>query len=225
MLKKLSRLTIICCFMLAAPAWADNVEDIYQVDVIFFEQLDPKRFDAEVWPKNAGRLNTAGAIPLGKARPGVSTDSVDIMNTLNALDEAGDVPVENIIKASIDPVSPEHMLLREEANIIKHSKNLRFIQQVAWTQPMAQNVKSTPVLVNAGNDITAVIDVKPVQRTFHINVDMLFKSDHGNRQGVREFKLKQEVRVKRREVFYVDHPLVGMMVMVTPVIMANNSPP
>lgn len=220
MISNAIRLVIVLSGLLVGTyAYADNVEDIYQVDVIFFEHLDSQRFEAEKWPKNVGTLNTTNAISFANLKKNVP-DSLEVFETLNALDELGDDPVQKIVKATVNAVEPPRMLLNEEANILRHSKTTRLIQQVAWMQPMTANVQSTPVLLQLGKnnkEITAVISVKPVRNLFYINADIIYNSEQGTR-GIHEFRITREFRAKRKEVFYFDHPLVGMIVMVTPII-------
>lgn len=219
MFKYILRITFGLCVLVSCSAWADEVENLYQVDVIFFEQTDPKRFDAEVWPKQVGALNTRNSVPLkNKAN---NPDTLDTLETLDMLDEVGDLPAKKISKATVTLVDPKNMKLSEEASIIKNSKTLRFIQYIAWMQPMAMNVSSTPIYLQAGKnqEIAAVLDIKPVARNlFSVDVDLLYATDQGNRQGVKQFRITKTVKVKRKDIYYLDHPLVGMMILITPLM-------
>lgn len=220
MFKTNLRLLLVSTGLLfVSPAWAEGPQDIYQVDVIVFEQLDPKRFDAEVWPKSVGKLDTANAIQLSGLKD--ESDAVEVLDTLNELDMVGKEPAKKVAKTTVDLVDKNRMKLNEEANILRNSKTARLLQQVAWMQPMSANVKSTPVLIQA-KEVTALVDVKPVRGQFSIDIDMIYNSSQGNRQGIKEFRIKKEIRTKKREIFYVDHPLVGMMIMVSPVVAASD---
>jgi hypothetical protein len=223
MLKAISKLVIVSVlFAVNFPVIADDVESIYQIDVILFEHTDSKRFDAEIWPKEVNRVNASGAINLSKMKN--QDDSLDTLQTLNALDELGSEPVQKVINSTVKLVDANNLKLTEEANIIRNNKGLHLLQYLGWTQPLAANVRSTPVLIHGGtkgNNVTAVVSIKPVKNAFNVDVDMLYVTDQSTSQGVNEFKIKKDFKVKRREVFYLDHPLVGMMIKITPLIIAD----
>jgi len=188
--------SIILIFILSANcgvAIADELaaEDIYQIEVIFFEHTDPQRFESEEWPKFVGNLDTRNTIPL---------QSTDLL-----------VKVE-----------PNKRLLNSEANILRHSKEQRVIEQVYWNQPLSANVKSIPVYIQAGKDqkeIEAVISLKPIRSQFEISVDAIY---HYGEES-REFRITRDIKAKKKEMFYLDHPIIGMMIMVTPVEVPGQS--
>lgn len=221
MIKKLFRVWVLVLFIFGAwSAIADEVTDLYQVEVIFFEHKDSKRFEAEQWPKSIGTLNTEGAIKLNNIKGGVP-DSVEVLQTLDALDDLGRKPVQKIVPETITIVDTQHQFLKKELATIKSSKDQRFIQYFAWTQPLIPYGKATPILLEAekgNNNLEAIVDVKLVRNQFDMHLDIIFKTDTHNRSGVQEFRIKRDIKLKRREVVYIDHPLIGAMVAIVPVL-------
>ncbi len=208
-------------FLFITPTYADEVTDIYQVEIIIFEHTDPKRFSAENWPKFAGDLNTKNAIKLKSLKKGVP-ESIDTLEVLNALDEAGDEPVDKIIAESVTLVEPNELHLNEEAAKIKSSKTQKFILHTGWIQPLPTYVKSTPIFVQGGKDkeVEGIISIKANRNVYVVDLDFIYKPSEAtnNNTGIKDFRIKREVKVKRKEVFYVDHPLLGMIIELSPVV-------
>ena len=174
-----------CVFSSWQITAASETTDLYQIDLIFFEHTDPKRFDAEMWPKFVGKLDTRKAIKIGDS---------------NSL--------------SIEAIDQSKMLLNDEMRVIRRSKSLRFIQQVAWTQQLVANVKATPIYIQAGknnDEVQAVIDLKPSRNLFNVSFDLIYKA------GDQEFRLTRDLKVKKKEVYYIDHPIIGAMLIISPV--------
>jgi hypothetical protein len=215
MLKVYIRILVIAaCILSSWSICADQIADLYQVEIIFFENTDPRRFDSEHWPKFVGKLDSRKAIRLNSLKGGIP-DSIETLDTLDALDEAGQEPVKQLIPQTIYKVDPNKMLLSEEVRMVKQGKSQRFIQHLAWSQPLALNVRSTPVYFQAGKnqkEIEGVVDVKPVRNYFSLNLDFIFRS------GDKEFRVTKELKMKKREVFFVDHPVMGALIVVSPIL-------
>lgn len=223
----LRNLVFILCLAGANFVNADPITDIYQVEVVVFEHMDAKRFQAEHWPKFVGKMDHSKAIDLDTIKDNVP-DAIDTLEVLDALDDAGDKPVKKIISESINLVDPKHYLLNNEVKMIKASKTQRFIKHIAWNQPLANNVKSTPIYFTAGKDqeIAALISIKPTRTNFTASLDVIYKiqpEDRKDDPGVDEIRLVRDVRFKKKEVYYVDHPVIGMMIIVSPVVLGTNS--
>lgn len=222
----LRSLVFILCLSSASFVSADPIADIYQVEVIVFEHTDAKRFQAEHWPKFVGKMDHSKAINLDGLKDNVP-DSIDTLETLDALDDAGDKPIKKVISESVNLVDPKNYLLNNEVKMIKSSKTQRFIKHIAWNQPLANNVKSTPIYFTAGKDeIEALISIKPTRTNFTASLDVIYKiqpEDRNDDPDVDEIRLVRDVRFKKKEVYYVDHPVIGMMIIITPVVLGTNS--
>lgn len=226
MLRNLMRFSlVVLCYCFVTVSFADPITDIYQVEVVIFEHTDPKRFSTEHWPKFIEKLNTAKAVNLNSLKNNIP-DAIDTIETLDALDEVGDKPLGTIIRESVTLVDAKHMLLNSETNKVKNSKAQRLLQHIAWNQPLATNVKSTPVYFTGGTDeeIATLIVVKPTRNLFNVSVDMVYKLQPNEKHlapGVNEIRVTRDIKVKKKEVFYVDHPVIGMFITLSPVVLEN----
>jgi len=210
---------------MATVSLADPITDIYQVEVVIFEHTDPKRFAAEQWPKFVGNLNKSNAVNLSSLKNNIP-DSIDTIDVLDALDDAGEKPLSDVILDSVTLVDAKHMLLNSETNKIKTSKVERLIQHTAWNQPLATNVKSTPVYFTGGsdNEVETIIVIKPMRNVFNVSIDMIYKIQPNEKHlvpGVSEIRLNRDIKIKKKEVFYVDHPVIGMLITLSPLILDN----
>lgn len=227
MLQVIHKVVILFCLIGATTISADPIADIYQIEVLVFEHTNSNRFNAEHWPKFVGKMDNKRAIDLDKLKNNLP-DSLDTLQVLDALDEAGEKPIKEVIKESVTLVDTKHYLLANEERMIKASKVERFIKHIAWNQPLANNVKSTPVYFTAGKDdeITVQIAVKPARNIFTTYIDAIYKIQPGDMQDnppVEEIRLVRDVRFKKKEVYYVDHPVIGMMIIISPVVYGTNS--
>jgi len=221
MLQRIVHTLIVALLVVASNScYADEVADIYQVEVIFFENYNKGRFDSESWPKYVGKLETNKAINYNNLKSNIP-ESIETLDTMDAMDEAGQEPVKQIIPKTVYKVPPAKMLLNKEASMIKDGKSHRFIEHIAWIQPMALNVRSTPVYFQLGKnakEIEGTVSVKPIRNYFNVSLDFIFKT------GDLEYRLAKDLKLKRREIFYVDHPMMGAMIMVTPVLIEAGTP-
>lgn len=222
-LRKLTFLLVLAI----GQAYADPIVDIYQVEMIIFEHTDPKRFSGEDWPKIVGNLDYAQAINLDDLKTNIP-ESIETLDVLDSLDEAGEKPVKDIVKGTINIVDSQHFLLKREIQTIRSSKSQRFIKHIAWNQPLAVNVKSTPVYFTAGKDqeVAALILIKPVRNIFNVSLDVIYKiqpQDRKDHAEINEIRVTKDARVKKKEVYYIDHPVIGIILIVSPVLYGANS--
>jgi hypothetical protein len=224
-------LVSVAFLMISSAAFADSttdtgpITDIYQIDVLIFEHLEPNRFKTEHWPNFVGKIDAKQAVNLNALQAN-APESLDTLEVLDALDEAGEQPLNKVIKNSINLVNPKNMLLNNELRALKSNKADRLIKYIAWNQPLAPNVKSTPVYFTVGKDqeVTALISVKPGRNIFNVNLDLVYKlqaEDLRLDPGVEEIRVTRDVKVKRKELYYLDHPVIGVFIMITPLITNN----
>lgn len=136
------------------------------------------------------------------------------LDTRSAIFLASDLSIAPI---SISLIDSKQWLLNDQARTIQKSKDYQFIQHIAWAQPVIN--RSIPIYIQAGkkSELDALVDVKYAGRNqFLVNVDMLFNTDN------KEFRITRDVKVKSKEVYYIDHPILSAMVIVSPVVNAVN---
>lgn len=194
-------LIIICCS--ANLVHAEYFDNNYQVEVIIFEHTSPKRFASEHWPKFVGQLETTKAINL---------NDIESPETSSLADKEG-----------ISLVGPQQMLLKSDLSKIKTSKGARLIQFKAWRQPMITGDRSTPIYFTdpKGQEIAAIFAVKPMRNNvFSIKIDLIYKLQADEAylaSAVREIRFTTDAKVKKKEVYYIDHPVIGILVAISPV--------
>lgn len=217
------QIILICGLVFLCTNVLADVASIYQIEMVIFENNDPKRFDSEQWPSYVGKLNTTDAIQLS-SKPKNIPDSIDVMQTLDALDALNYEPLDEVISESVTVVDKNRRLLNREVSVIKSSDSQRFIQYLAWSQPVTWNVKSTPVYIEAGDkmqEITGVVSLKPVRGFYQMYIDLIYKvsdAESDNKTDVEEFRLTRVLKLKKKEMYYLDHPVFGAIIMVSPVI-------
>lgn len=194
-------LVIICCS--ASFAHADYFDNNYQVEVIVFEHTNHRRFASEHWPKFVGKLDTSKAFDL---------NNIETPDARHLADKEG-----------ISLVSPQQMLLKSDLTKIKISKNERLILFKAWRQPMITGDRATPIYFSDPKDqeVAAVFAVKPMRNNvFSIKIDLVYKLQAGETHlapGVSEIRFTTDAKVKKKEVYYIDHPVVGILIQISPV--------
>jgi len=117
-------------------------------------------------------------------------------------------------------VEANQRLLNSEAGVLRRSKDQRVIEQLSWRQVLPLNAKQIPVYIQCGKDdkeIEALISVKPLRTQFEVSVDAIYHDQADSR----EFRITRDIKTKKKEMFYLDHPIIGMMVMVSPVTPAS----
>jgi hypothetical protein len=113
----------------------------------------------------------------------------------------------------ITSVEAPKLLLSEEARALKRSKDQKIIQHLGWIQHLASGTKSIPVYIQTGKnneEVEAVMDFKTTRNQFNVSFDMIYKL------GEQEFRLTRDFKVKKKEVYYIDHPVVGALVVISP---------
>lgn len=213
-----------CCVV--QIVYADPIADVYQIDVIIFEHLDGNRFQAEHWPSFVGNIDAKGAVNLDEMKNS-APESIDTLDVLQALDSAGRRNSNQLINDSINLVNNNDFLLNEEVKKLKASKSQRVIKYIGWNQPIAANVRSTPVYFSAGKDkeVEALISIKPLRSVYNVSLDVVYKLQADDRKlsNVEAIRLTRDVKLKKREVYYVDHPVIGMLIMVTPEVLEGTN--
>lgn len=193
---------ITFCCVFATISFAEPIVDSYQIEVIIFEHMDSKRFAAEHWPKFVGNLHISKAVNLSSVNPDTVADSIALIDS-------------------------KRMLLNSEANKIKNSKTERLIQHMAWRQSLYINDKSTPVYFTGGNDdeVATIVTIKPARNIFNVYIDMIYKLQPHDKYlapGISDIRVTRDIKLKQKEIFYVDHPVIGMLVTIVPIMLDNN---
>lgn len=226
--------TLLLLALLPATAFAADAPPTYRVELVLFEHTDPNAFYSESWPQDAGLPDMNGAVDVfagergpGKAfraLPGSNGELDDVAKLLDnseryhvilhrvwqqtGLDADKAVPV--VIHGGTDyaPNYPQLMAPRWEYDaqgiLVEIPGPARLEQVDGW------------VKVVLGRYLHVYTDLayrKPV---------MLEHTDPVTQQVTRTpdlytIRVQEKRRMRSRELHYLDHPLLGMLVKITPV--------
>jgi len=176
--------------LLLLAAVAARAEDVYKVEVIIFENLDPAAAQAELWADT-------GAPPLDKA----------VELTAISATTAAD-------KSSWRVLTPAQLTLTSAYQRLRSSSRYRPLLHLGWVQPLDSSDRNEPVHVatTAGNAAAQVNGTVALRRGryLHADVDLVFSKKSA------AARLTQTRRLRNNELHYLDHPLFGVLISVAP---------
>lgn len=119
--------------------------------------------------------------------------------------------------------------LNSEMRILRSSKSERLIKHFAWEQAISNNTKSTPVYVKIGAEpeVQSVFTVKPNKNMFNVKVDLIYNlqdKDKNIAPEVNAIRVTRDVKVKKKELYYLDHPVIGLLLQITPIDKVKQQP-
>lgn len=202
--------------LLAAAVVAAARADEIKVELIVFENLDPSAIQAEIWPANPGAPALDNAIELAAAG---KTSSAAV---------TGNSPTSEKFWRLL---LPTELSMGGVMQRLRNSPRYRPLLHVGWVQPLDGSDRSPAVHVfsgMAGSGDTPVSSpqingVAAVRRNrfMHGDVDLLFKKNAA--AAPITARLDASRRLRNNEVHYLDHPLFGVIIKVTPIKEATNS--
>lgn len=186
-MKKMALFIILLSLNL--PAFADSHR--YQVEVILFQHQNISNSQEE-WPDYP---------------------------TLPETDKAVDYPL----------LSPSAWLLRDEASRIKNSGQYRLLGHLAWQQAII-NYHPQATRLHIQNNLDSGDDwnldgtlslTRTNYLTVNANLVLSVAKNSGemsnSAQPYRQVVLKQQHRMRPKELYYFDQPLFGMLIKIVPV--------
>lgn len=159
----------------------------YDVELVIFERTSRAAAMNESWPEDPGRPNTEEATHL--TRKG---QYALLPNSRRSLINVA----KRIRRASGKPVKLTHMI---------------------WRQPAVGRLDAIPVQVS-GRTKTGVLTGTAkvhVKRYLHLELDLLLETTNGPHPG--KFRLQANRRMRSNKLHYIDHPIMGALVRITPV--------
>lgn len=191
------------CLLLSLALTA-NADDFYKVEVIVFQHLDPAAVGAEAWP----------------AQPG--TPALDQALELSALASApaAVAAAQAPARAGWRALPAAQLTMGGAVQRLRNSARYRPLLHVGWVQPLDNADRGAAVHVFSG--MTGARDDSVSQslingtiavrrgRYLHADIDLVYKKDVTAR-------LTHSRRLRSKEVHYIDHPLFGVILSVSPV--------
>lgn len=202
----------------------------YDIEVVIFEDVSKRYVNSEQWPRLGHQLLSEQT---------EETTDIDNSKLVETTDPAGN----DVINIS----SSNTGMLDEYTKTIKASTRYNILVHKAWRQagldaesainiPVSSvdnSIANTPAslsgLANSKEKISSSIsgEIKIILgRYLHIYTDLIYKRPNPayspvlmSTQNDRliEYSIKSHRRMRSKELHYIDHPLVGILVMALPV--------
>ena len=204
-------------FTLAAtfawPAGADN--RWFTVEIIVFDNLDDEGLHAEHWPEDPGEPLLGDTVGLTPAH-GSGADGA---------------------RPAFSLVSPSELSLGTIRNRLRRSARYRPFLHAGWRQRGLPRSAARPVHVSSDlghssagaaarvgssrPNVQGTVTVS-LARYFQVNVDLLYSRPASGDAtepdaGPTRFRLVSERRMRSGELHFIDHPLFGVLILLSPV--------
>ncbi|MDT8452185.1 MAG: CsiV family protein [Gammaproteobacteria bacterium] len=210
---------ILASLFLLTTAAAHAQTTRYNIDVVIFEDAGGRYLNSEQWPivhhpEDLSPADLTGQ-PVDKAADN-QQDSPDI----NITHHASDALAEYIAK-------------------LESSGRYNILLQQSWQQTGLSDTDAINVHIDTTNAESPENDNNKLQsilqgtlklilgRYLHLHTDLLYKRPkqtddstsatlHG-RSSYDEFEIKSQRKMRSNELHYIDHPLIGILVLVSPI--------
>ena len=201
---------ILTCGAFSVPA-TENLPN-YVIEIICFENLEIDRFKAEIWPQFVGKIDNSKALYL-------HPDEISLADLSQSLTYKNHLPSLN----------KKEFALNKESNIIKKNRHYRLIMHKAWAQHLSHGKRSKPVYIQGGRsyqrsqphdsaitwEIEGILSFKPLHGLCHLELDVLYNTSADQKNSIHEFRITNKARLKNKDVYYFDHPIVGIIMLIS----------
>ena len=201
-MKQLTTLLATLCLFLS-PAHADVTE--YDFELIIFEDTSGRYANSEQWQYE---------LP----EPIAETATTDTQSNKNDTD------------AVLNMSQIKGIGLNKYAKTLKAKKRYNVLVHKAWRQTGLADDAAIDMPIDSrktsgdGNNIHGSIKIV-LGRYLHIYTDMIYQQprkdiapiQYGQSQQYKEFPINFHRRMRSKELHYLDHPIVGILVMAKPV--------
>lgn len=118
--------------------------------------------------------------------------------------------------------------LQGEWNRLQSSGDYRPLLHMGWLQPGLAREKAVGVLVESGSAMASLGGAKPLSgvitvglsRYLHLDTNLLYRKavTPGEESGAAyvTYQLSESRRMRSREIHYLDHPMFGVIALITP---------
>ncbi|HEY0721462.1 MAG TPA: CsiV family protein [Gammaproteobacteria bacterium] len=181
----------------AAPAW-------YEIEIIVFAHARESYRDSEYWKQDL---------------PQPQFDSARILTPPGS---AG---------GGFQALDPSRYRLQGEWNRLQNSSEYRPLLHTAWRQPGLSREQAVGVLVESGAASATLGGAKPLSgvikvglsRYLHLDANLLYRlprkagaEGKENEVPFDTFQLSESRRMRSKEIHYLDHPMFGVIALITP---------
>ncbi len=203
----------------------------YDVEVIIFEDANARYINSEDWPHEAA---VAAPVPEATTQPPENLDELSL-NEINAIDEQKTPAFKNI----------KPQILKKEYRRISNSKEYNVLFYGSWRQSGLDAKKAFEIdlqelknnhKASSKNTITGNFKLV-LARYLHIYSQLEYQrnlNDTATEQAISNketaeplneatalknetYQINNHRRMRSKELHYIDHPLVGMLIQINPV--------
>jgi hypothetical protein len=171
---------LLGCALLAFSwtAAADDV-DLYKVELIVFENLDPDAIQAELWPENPGTPPLGNAVELSAitatppappappaaaaATPGATPGAANAAVAPPTAAQAAPTPAPPPPPPSWRWLDDSELSLNSQVQRLDDSQHYKTIVHVGWIQPVDSNDQGKSIHIYDGMEATRVDAAAPAQ--------------------------------------------------------------
>lgn len=188
---------MICAALFSSAAAHAEETTWYSVEIIVFAHAKESYKGSENWKQDLAQPQFSSARVL---TPAGSADS-----------------------KAFQAVDPSRYRLQGEWSRLQSSGEYRPLLHTAWLQPGLPREQSVGVLVESGAASESLGGAKPLSgvvkvglsRYLHLDVNLLYRKSTGN-GAFDTFQLSESRRMRSKEIHYLDHPMMGVIALITP---------
>jgi len=197
-------LLMLTALFSSAVTQAAGTQTWYEVEIIVFANAKGSYHDSENWKQDLIPPQMAGA------------------RTLTPAGTSG--------SKAFQAVEPSHYRLQGEWSRLQASGEYHPLLHTAWIQPGLPPEQAVGVILEAGaasenlggaKPLSGVIKVE-LTRYLHLDANLLYrrpiKTAAGNdgAPAFETYQLNESRRMRSKEIHYLDHPMFGMIALITP---------
>lgn len=227
-----------------AALQAEEQEDWFEIEIIVFEHRSQAARDAEAWNSDPGHPDTESAIELAPSLQQVAQE-LGTLIPVSARDlpyqqlEGAQLRLRRLhdrLAAASEYAPLAHMAWRQPVVSGQPGRAVRIHagqdqEDGAGRLPASALFIDTRAVrppVAAGPVVDGVVRVHR-NRFLHVNIDLLLQEGRQeqanggmpvifsrNEPDARAYRLQEQRRVRSGEIHYFDHPVVGVIVLLTP---------
>ncbi|HTE40433.1 MAG TPA: CsiV family protein [Steroidobacteraceae bacterium] len=198
-------LALIAALLSSSLPAQDSTLQQFDVEMVIFRVNNPS-FTQEDWALEEARA---------KAKVPTAVAVADGEEVPPPLDTGAAVTVTQANESSIQPTSVAQFRLNSVENSLRRSRAYMPLAHVGWSQPGFAMNNPRPLAIesllppNAG--VTGTVSMVR-GRYLHMTVELSFVSPIDGKRYV----LREQRRMRSGEKHYFDHPVFGVVVLVTP---------
>ncbi len=203
--------------LLLSPTLPLYAGKYYSVELVLFKQINTQGMQDEHW-----------------SRPNVTTDSITTNSiTNNDSTTWAEYNIQNKqflpIANGISELSEQHYKLTDSADQLRFSNNYKLLAHFGWVQGSRSKKRALPIRITSNKFSTNIIPSGELKiyasRFLHVQVDLKATqcvsndttSNLASKPCVNQvYVFKQNRKMRSRELHYLDNPIFGMLIYITP---------